>query len=147
MPQRTVRLNQLLLQEFSEELHTRWRTEAVRITFTGFDISHDLRNATLHYSVIGGEADQKAARQLLKRVRNPLKAAVFGRVKIKYTPILRLAYDESAAQGVRLMGILDEIARADAGRDADAGRPPAANPAPADTDNDADADAAEHDAA
>lgn len=117
MSQRTTRLNQLLLREFSEELHTRWRTESVRITLTGFDISPDLRQAVVYYSVIGDTAERDQAQRLLKRVLNPLKAEVFKRVQIKYTPNLRFVFDDAPARGVRLIDVLDEVAREDAERD------------------------------
>ena len=117
MSQRTVRLNQLLLQEFSAELHSRWRTEAVRITLTGFDISPDLRNAVLYYAVLGGTDERKNAAKLLKRVLNTLKAEVFKRVPIKYTPDIRFIYDNSSERGVKLVSVLDEIAHQDEERE------------------------------
>jgi ribosome-binding factor A len=133
MTQRTIRLNQLLLQEFSEELHTRWRTEAVRITFTGFDISPDLRAAILFYSVLGDINHRREATKLLKRILNPLKAEVFKRVPIKYTPEVRYVYDDSTERGVQLVNILDEVAHQDEERDrrrAEANAAAAAKPAP-----------------
>ncbi|MDR0535895.1 MAG: ribosome-binding factor A [Puniceicoccales bacterium] len=118
MSQRTIRINQLLLREFSEELHTRWRQESVRVTFTRFDISDDLRNAVLAYTVVGGKDDVAAARQLLHRVMCPMKAAIFKRVPIKYTPEIRLVYDKSPERGASLLDVLDAVAREDAARDA-----------------------------
>lgn len=118
MSQRTIRLNQLLLQEFSEQLHTRWRTESTRITFTGVEISPDLHNAVVYFSVIGDAGERDRARAFLQRVHKALKAAVFSRVQIKYTPGLRFAYDSSPERGVRLINVLDAVAREDAAREA-----------------------------
>ncbi|MDR2982615.1 MAG: 30S ribosome-binding factor RbfA [Puniceicoccales bacterium] len=117
MTQRTTRINQLLQREFSEVLHSRWRSEAVRITITGVDISPDLRQAIVFYSVIGDDTDKADARRLLKKVSKPLKAEVFKRVQIKYTPDLRFAYDDSSARGVNLISVLDEVAEEDKERD------------------------------
>ncbi|MDR2862739.1 MAG: ribosome-binding factor A [Puniceicoccales bacterium] len=118
MSQRTIRLDQLLLQEFSHELHTRWRSEAVRITLTGVNIADDLRQATIYFSVLGDDAVRAEAVKLLKRIRNPLKAEVFKRVQIKYTPALRFAHDDSSGRGAQLLNALDRVAQEDAVRDA-----------------------------
>jgi len=116
MSQRTTRINQLLLREFSEELHSRWRNESVRITLTSFSISDDLRTAHLGYSVIGDAGDRHLASQLLRRILKPLITEVFHRVKIKYTPEIRLFYDDAPERGVHLINIMDTVAREDAAR-------------------------------
>ncbi|MDR3228788.1 MAG: ribosome-binding factor A [Puniceicoccales bacterium] len=118
MSQRTTRVNQLLLRELSEELHTRWRSEAVRITFTSVEISDDLRNAIVRYAVLGDAEVTKKAGQFLRRIQKVLKAEVFRRVKIKYTPELRFIHDPSAERGAHLLGIMDTVAREDARRSA-----------------------------
>ena len=116
MSQRTIRLNQLLLQEFSGELHTRWRGDAVCITLTGVSVSPDLRQATVFYSVVGDGAARQRADALLRRVLVPLKKAVFARVVVKFTPAVRFVYDEAPARGARLVDVLDAVAREDAAR-------------------------------
>ncbi|MDR2513291.1 MAG: ribosome-binding factor A [Puniceicoccales bacterium] len=116
MSQRTIRLNQLLLQEFSEQLHARWRTESTCITFTGVEISPDLHNAVVYFSVVGDADERRRAQIFLQRILKTLKAAVFNRVRIKYTPSVRFAYDSSPERGSRLINALDAVAREDAAR-------------------------------
>jgi ribosome-binding factor A len=116
MSQRTIRLGQLLLQEFSGELHTRWRGESVCITLTGVGVSPDLRQATVYYSVVGDGAARARAGALLRRVLVPLKREVFRRVALKFTPGVRFVYDEAPARGARLVDVLDAVAREDAAR-------------------------------
>jgi ribosome-binding factor A len=67
--------------------------------------------------VLGDENDRREATKLLKRVLNPLKAEVFKRVPIKYTPEVRLNYDDSPARGVQLVNLLDAVAQEDEARD------------------------------
>ncbi|MDR1497978.1 MAG: 30S ribosome-binding factor RbfA [Puniceicoccales bacterium] len=114
MSQRITRINQLLLREFSEQLHTRWKSESVRITFTSVEISPDLRNATIFYSVVGDDSERTAAQNLLHATARTLKHEVFKRVRIKYTPTLHFAYDESPERGSHITEILDSVAREDA---------------------------------
>ncbi len=116
MAQRTVRVNELLQREISDILHTEWRGESVRITITGVDISPDLRNAIVFYSVIGTEEDRKAGRKLLGKVVNRIRAEVARRIVLKYNPEYKFVYDDSAARGVSIIDTLDKIAEQDKSR-------------------------------
>jgi ribosome-binding factor A len=116
MPERTTRVNQLLLREFSEELHTRWRAESVRVTLTGVSISPDLRDAVVSFSVLGDIEERRQASRFLRRIAQALKTQVFQRVKIKYTPALRFVYDEAPERGSHLINVMDAVAREDAQR-------------------------------
>lgn len=118
MSQRTVRINELLRREISDQLHERWRSESVRITVTAVEISLDLRDARIYYAVLGGSEEKAAARRLLERVTKTLRMEVAKRVILKYTPAYRFIEDRGAEGGVALLNRLDEIAAEDAARDA-----------------------------
>ena len=117
MAQRTVRVNELLQREISDVLHTEWRDESVRITITGVDISPDLRNAVVYYSVIGTEEDRKAGRRLLGKQVNRIRAEVARRIVLKYNPEYKFVYDDSGARGVSLIDRLNEVAETDKARE------------------------------
>ncbi len=117
MSQRTVRVNELLRLEISEQLHRRWPTESVRVTITAVDISPDLREARIYYSVIGGKEDRLAARRLFERVSKTLRMEVSKRVILKYTPAYRFVEDKGVAHGVSVIDLLDQVAAEDAARD------------------------------
>ena len=117
MAQRTVRVNELLQREVSDVLHTQWRDESVRITITGCDISPDLRNLIVFYSVIGTEDDKRAARKLLGKTVKLIRAEVGRRVTLKYNPEYKFVYDDSAARGVNLIDTLDKVAETDRARE------------------------------
>lgn len=116
MAQRTVRVNELLQREISTALHAGWQGESVRITITEVDISPDLRNAIVYYSVLGDEEDKKSARKLLTKNVNRLREAVAKRVILKYNPEYKFVYDDSSARGSRLIDTLDRVAEADTQR-------------------------------
>ena len=117
MAQRTVRVNELLQREISDILHTEWRGEAVRITITAVDISPDLRNAIVFYSVVGTPEDRKEARKLLGKVVNRIRAEVARRIVLKYNPEYKFVYDDSSARGVSIIDTLDKVAEQDKSRD------------------------------
>lgn len=133
MSQRTERINELLRLEISDQLHSRWRSESVRITITAVEISPDLRDARIFYAVLGGNDEKRAARRLLERVTKTLRMSVAKRVILKYTPTYRFVEDRGAENGVALLNRLDEIAAEDAARDARYGN--AANSSAENTEN------------
>lgn len=118
MSQRTERINELLRREISDQLHSRWRSESVRITVTAVEISTDLRDARIFYAVLGGNDEKTAARHFLARIVKTLRMSVAKRVILKYTPAYRFVEDRGAEEGVALLNRLDEIAAEDAARDA-----------------------------
>ena len=124
MSQRTVRVNELLRLEISEQLHRRWPTESVRITITAVDVSPDLREARIFYSVIGGTEDRAAARRLFERASKTLRMEVSKRVILKYTPAYRFVEDKGVAHGVSVIDLLDQVAAEDAARDEKYGESP-----------------------
>lgn len=117
MSQRTIRVNELLRLEISEQLHRRWSSESVRITITAVDISPDLREARIFYSVIGTKEDRVAARRLFERISKTLRMEVAKRVILKYTPAYRFVEDKGVAHGVSVIDLLDQVAAEDAARD------------------------------
>lgn len=117
MAQRTVRVNELLQREVSDVLHTQWRDESVRITITACDISPDLRNLIVFYSVIGTDDDKRAARKLINKASKGIRAEVGRRVTLKYNPEYKFMYDDSGARGVSLIDTLDKVAETDRARE------------------------------
>ena len=55
MSNRTLRINELVQREISAYLHTRYQSEAVRITITSVRVSPDLHEGRVFYSVLGGK--------------------------------------------------------------------------------------------
>ena len=55
MSNRTLRVSELIQREISAYLHTRYQSEAVRITVTGVVVSPDLHDGRVFYSVLGGK--------------------------------------------------------------------------------------------
>lgn len=109
MSQRKIRVGELIQRELSSLLHGRWRAESVAITITEVDISPDLRNAKVYYSVIGGREAVAKAGKFLMSVRNELRYNLGKKVILKYTPELRFAHDPSVERGMKLLSVMDEI--------------------------------------
>ena len=109
MGQRKIRVGELIRRELSEILHSRWRTETVAMTITEVDISPDLRNARVYYSVIGGRENVAKVGRLLASIKRDLKQLLSKKVILKYTPDLNFVFDPSAERAMRILSVLDEL--------------------------------------
>ena len=69
MSQRQIRVGELIKRELSQLLHRYWKSESVTITLTGVDISPDLKQARVFYSVFGGREVAAKAGKFLMSVR------------------------------------------------------------------------------
>ncbi len=56
------------------------------ITVTKATISDDLRNATIYYSVLGGEKAKDRAKHGLRSAHNYIRGEIGNRLKLRYTP-------------------------------------------------------------
>ena len=113
MGQRKIRVGELIRRELSEILHSRWRTETVAMTITEVDISPDLRNARVYYSVIGNRENVAKVGRLLASIKRDLKQLLSKKVILKYTPELNLVFDPSAERAMKILATLDELDEAE----------------------------------
>lgn len=109
MGQREIRLNQLVCEEMNKVLHTLFRDVAVNIVFSEVNVSPDMRDAYVYYSVIGDQEVCQKAQKFLNKHARLLREKVFQRVQIKFLPTLHFRYDDSFERGSRVLRILDEL--------------------------------------
>jgi len=107
---RVIRVNELVMRELSDLLHTRFQDRTVGITVTEVDVTQDLRSARVYYSVLGDEKAQHEAAALFSQIKGELRSRLGKRVVLKYTPSLEFVFDESQARGSRTLAILDKLA-------------------------------------
>ncbi|MEO8289598.1 MAG: 30S ribosome-binding factor RbfA [Gaiellaceae bacterium] len=87
------------------------------VTVTGVSTSRDLRQATVHVSVLGSERKQEATLAALQSARGVLQVLVNRELHLKRTPQLTFQYDPTVERGVRLSQLIDELAPAEHDRD------------------------------
>ena len=109
MSLRLARINELIKREIGSFLSTRYRSESVRWTITSVDVSADLRNATVAYSVIGEEIHVREAQHFFRRHSGEIRKEVNKFVVLKYSPKLHFVRDLGIERGHRVMEILDEL--------------------------------------
>ncbi len=109
MSNRTLRVSELMQREISAYLHTRHQGEAVRITITAVEVSPDLREGRVFYSVVGGPAETAACEQWLGEHTGEIRHMVGRRIVLKQVPKFDFVRDTSAERGVRVNRLLDEL--------------------------------------
>jgi len=97
------------------------------VTVTHVEVSPDLRRATIFYTVMGQDRDQRRTRAGLESARAHLRAVLGHQVRLKFTPELEFEEDVGLAQVERVTELLRQVSssheaepgRDDAGREAD----------------------------
>ncbi|AWT59980.1 MAG: Ribosome-binding factor A [Candidatus Moanabacter tarae] len=109
MGQRMLRVSKLVKREISELLHTRYRSESVYITISDVEVSSDLRNARVYFSVVGDSERAASAGRFLKAESRELRRMLGKRIVLKYLPNLSFVYDKALERGVHLNALIDEF--------------------------------------
>jgi ribosome-binding factor A len=111
MSNRLLRVNELLQREVSGYLHRRYAAESVAITITSVEITGDLREAKVYYSVLGGADEAEKAGRWLRRRRDEIRATIAKHVVLRHVPLLAFVHDNHAPRTLRIEALLSEIDR------------------------------------
>jgi len=85
------------------------------VTLTRVQVSPDIQQARIFYTVLGDEKTRKDSGRALERATPFLRRQIGRRLRLKRVPELRFQYDDSIAGQDRIDQILDEIHRNDGG--------------------------------
>jgi ribosome-binding factor A len=94
------------------------------VTVTDVRVSQDLSHARVYVSVFGSALQQKDSLKALNRAAGFVRREVGARMRLRKSPELVFAFDESVEQGARMAQLIEEANR-------EAGEPPPAPDAPA----------------
>lgn len=110
MAYRPERLAEVMKQELSELLRQLKDPRIGFVTVTSVEVSRDLRYAKVFTSVMGSEDDQKKTMAALEKAQGHLRSEIGRRIRLRYTPEITFKLDHSISDGMRLVGIIEEIA-------------------------------------
>ena len=79
------------------------------ITVTDVKTSADLRHARVYVSVLGDAEQREASLEGLRSAHGFLQARVAGELRLKHTPALEFAYDDTTDRAMRVDALIDEI--------------------------------------
>jgi ribosome-binding factor A len=78
------------------------------VTVTSVETSPDLRAARVHVSVLGSEAEREDTMAGLRSSHGVLQSRIAAETRMKRTPTLTFAYDETVEKGMRISRLLEE---------------------------------------
>lgn len=107
---RLARVCELLKREIGESIRREISVDqGGLITVNDVEVAGDLKSATVYFSILGGQEQQKTGLQLLQQCRPRIQAHMARAVILKYTPQLRFVVDESVTRGNRVLQILEDL--------------------------------------
>jgi ribosome-binding factor A len=110
---RINRLRELLLREFSDIVAQLKDPRVRMVTVVDAEVSKDLRYATMFVSILGTESEQQAATAALENALGFIRREVAQRVKLRYVPELRVAYDPTVERAARLTALINSLGKRD----------------------------------
>ncbi|MFH1278658.1 MAG: 30S ribosome-binding factor RbfA [Candidatus Eisenbacteria bacterium] len=107
---RSDRVSVLLLQEVVEFVRRDLKDPNLGfVTFTGVDLTDDLRHAKVYIVVRGGEEEKKRAFEILAAAAGRMRKRLGRNLKIRYAPTLTFLEDSSFDNAERIQRLLDRI--------------------------------------
>ena len=85
------------------------------VTITSVDVSEDLRNAKIYFSVLGKEEDFKKTGQALKSAQGYIRKLLAQRIQLRFVPEIMFREDKSSVYSVRIEEVLNQIKKREEG--------------------------------
>jgi len=107
--ERLRRVNEAVRQVLSDAVTLDLKDPRVGfVTVTAVDVSPDLRHAHVFVSVLGEPAEREATLAGLRSAHGFLQRRVATELRLKHTPTLAFAYDDTAERGMRISQLIDK---------------------------------------
>ena len=112
MSRRTQRIGHLLQREIAKTLLVDVSDPRINfVSITTVNVSTDLRNATVLYSVIGDDEDKKQARRGLMKAAKYIQKIITQKLKLKHSPKIIFKYDTMLEEAAHIEAIIDSLER------------------------------------
>ncbi len=107
----TGRVNEEIAKELTEILRSVKdpRVSGSFISILRVDTAQDLRNANVHYSVLGSEEDRAEVKTGLKSALGFIRRELAMRLNLRATPELNFVYDDSIEHGAHIAKLLEDL--------------------------------------
>lgn len=89
------------------------------VTITRVEVTDDLRQAKIFFSVLGKEQDYKKTKEALDSALGFMRKLIAQRIKLRFAPEIMFREDRSSEYSVRIQQVLDEIKERDADKKTD----------------------------
>lgn len=107
---RATRVGDQILRFIAELLMNKVRDPRVKsVTLTGINLSNDLKNARIFFSVMGDESDVKQSQKGLESAKGYIKRQLGSGLELRYVPDIIFDHDPTLATGNRLEQLFKKI--------------------------------------
>ncbi|MCM3742876.1 30S ribosome-binding factor RbfA [Sporosarcina luteola] len=79
------------------------------VTVTDVEVTGDLQQATIFISVLGNEAEKEATLAGLTKAKGFIRTEIGQRIRLRKTPEIEFAFDDSVAYGNRIESLLRQV--------------------------------------
>jgi ribosome-binding factor A len=108
--QRKARVGDLIKREVAQIIQRELKDPGIGfVTITGVEVSSDLKQARVYYSVLGDEDSKRKSASALKRASGFIQNEIGTRLRLKYTPAICFCFDKSVEQGARIEKLIQKI--------------------------------------
>jgi ribosome-binding factor A len=115
---RSERVADQIRRDAAEIINDMIRDKAgLLITVSGVDVSDDLRNARVRYTVLGDDSKIARAETFFQKAGGRIRSDIIHRLRIRRAPDITFSYDKSLVEGLRVTEMIDRIV---SGKDDDA---------------------------
>jgi len=105
---RLRRVNEAVRQVLSDAITQDLKDPRVGfVTVTAVDVSPDLRHARVYVSVLGDASVKEGSLDGLRAAHGYLQRRIAGELRLKHTPTLNFAIDDSIERGMRISELID----------------------------------------
>jgi ribosome-binding factor A len=114
-PRRIQRIQSRLRQDIAELFLTDLKDPRLQgvVTITRVEVSKDLTHARVFWSMLGSEAQRRAAERFIEDARGYIQAKVAKGLDLRAAPQLAFRFDDSIAKGAEVSKLIDEAVQAD----------------------------------
>ncbi len=111
---RQRKVSELLHEELSQiVLYQSQDPRLALVTVTGVNVTADLQIATVYFTVLGDETDQKEAFAALEKASGFLRYKLSQAVSLRHMPELIFKVDHSLENALRIENLLEQIKDSD----------------------------------
>ncbi|WP_172369681.1 30S ribosome-binding factor RbfA [Sporosarcina jiandibaonis] len=110
MSKRVNRVAEQMKKELGEIILQRVKDPRIGfVTVTDVEVTGDLQNAIIFISVLGNDSEKEATLQGLDKAKGFIRTEIGKRIRLRVTPEIEFAFDESIAYGNRIETLLTQV--------------------------------------
>ncbi|MDI6759118.1 MAG: 30S ribosome-binding factor RbfA [Candidatus Omnitrophota bacterium] len=104
------RVAQAIKEEASTILHNELKDPRLKfVTITQVELSADLRNAKILFSVLGKDEDYKKVKQALNSAIGFIRSLIAKRINLRFAPEIIFREDRSSEYSISIQKVFEEI--------------------------------------